>query len=275
LKLANAVSNATTYQFQCEGCGKRYKERSGAWRHKQKCTVTVAVTTTVAATVDQSMNYVDVIHKLLTDNHELRTFLIEQSNEHKRETADLMNRVVEISKPNMVNTINSNNKSFNINVFLNEHCKDALNLDQFMNGFEVSREDLMNTGRLGFVEGISKIFLDNLKMLSITKRPIHCTDAKRETIYIKEADKWSKEEDDSKLCKAIQEVSRRSTGTLLNWKRSNPDYIDGDSDFSIQCIAMQRNSIAGYERDTLYPKVINVIAKEMLIDKGKTAIEFA
>ena len=178
LKLANAVSNATTYQFQCEGCGRRYKERSGAWRHKQKCTV--AVTTAV----DQSMNYVDVIHTLLTDNQELRNFLIEQSIEHKKETAELMNRVVEISKPNMVNTINSNNKSFNINVFLNEHCKDALNLDQFMNGFEVSREDLMNTGRLGFVEGISKIFLDNLKMLSITKRPIHCTDAKRETIYI-------------------------------------------------------------------------------------------
>ena len=239
-------------QHECEQCGKQYKDRSGYWRHKRKCG-------------DETPSYAKIIQQLIVDNQELRNFIVEQSVEHKKDTAELLIKVADTVKPN--NIIN-NHQSFNINVFLNEQCKDALNFAQFINGFEISHEDLMNTGRLGFVEGVSKIILDNLKQLSITKRPIHCTDAKRETIYIKDDDKWSREETTEKLCKAIQEVTRRSTGTLLQWKRTNPDYIDGDSEFSIQCIAMQRNSQAGYERDTLYPKVVKAIVKEILVDKS-------
>ena len=159
----------------------------------------------------------------------------------------------------------NNNQKFNINVFLNETCKDAMNLSDFVKSIEVSREDLENNAQLGFVGGISKIFMDNLRQLSVNKRPIHCTDLKRETIYIKDDDKWTKEEDYKKLNGAIQTITQKSTRTLLTWKAENPDYKDHDSEFSNLCIVIQRNSMAGYDRDTYYPKVIRAIAKEVTI----------
>jgi hypothetical protein len=150
---------------------------------------------------------------------------------------------------------------------LNEQCKNAINLNEFMKNIEVSREDLMNTGQLGFVGGISKIIMDQLNGLGIHERPIHCTDLKRDVVYIKENNEWNKESDNVKLRSVIQEVSRKSMGTLIDWKKENPDYADGDSRFSQDCLSMQRNSIAGYERETLFPKVIRAINKEIVIDK--------
>jgi len=256
---------------KCTKCGKQYKNRSGLWKHAKLCD-------------NKSSEYTDIIKQLVAGNKELRDFVVGQAVENKelrdfvigqsletkelyleqkRENAELITKAIENAKPITIN----NNQSFNINVFLNERCKDALNFNQFVQQFEITHEDLMNTGQLGFVDGVSKIILDNLRQMSIYRRPIHCTDAKRETIYIKDDDKWSRQEDTSKIYDAIQEVSRKSTRTLLGWKRSNPDYADGDSEFSIQCIAMQRNSQAGYERDTLYPKVCKEVVKGILIDK--------
>jgi hypothetical protein len=183
---------------------------------------------------------------------------------------EIVNKVIENVKPSTTNnTINGNvnNQKFNINVFLNEQCKDAMNLSDFINKIEVSREDLENNAQLGFVGGISKIFLDNLKQLSINERPIHCTDIKRETMYIKDDDKWTKETGPAKLNTVIQRISQKSTRTLLDWKKVNPDYNDNDSAFSTRCIVIQRNSMAGHDRDTYYPKVIHAIARETMIDK--------
>jgi hypothetical protein len=160
----------------------------------------------------------------------------------------------------------SNNK-FNINVFLNEQCKDALNFTEFVKNIEISYQDLENNAQLGFVQGISKIFMDNLKQLGVNERPIHCTDVKRETMYIKDEDKWTKETDDSKLQKAIQTVSYKSMGKLMEWKQENPDYQDADSEFSKRCLDIQRQSLAGSDRDVYYPKVIHVLAKETMVDK--------
>jgi hypothetical protein len=131
----------------------------------------------------------------------------------------------------------------------------------------VSREDLENNAQLGFVNGVSKILIDSLKQLDKSERPIHCTDVKRETMYIKDDDKWSKEEDSSKLNKAIQEVTRKSMGTLMNWKEENPDYKDRDSEFSNRCIVIQQQSMAAHNRDTYYPKVIKALAREVAVDK--------
>ena len=168
---------------------------------------------------------------------------------------------------NGTHVTNSNNKSFNINLFLNEHCKDAINFHEFVESIKVSREDLMSTCQLGFVGGVSKILLDQLKQLGVHERPIHCTDLKRDTVYIKENNEWSKEEDDVKIRSAIQEVSRKSMGTLIDWKKNNPDYEDCDSRFSQDCLSIQQNSVAGYDRDTLFPKVIKALNKELVIDK--------
>jgi hypothetical protein len=164
------------------------------------------------------------------------------------------------------NTSNSNNK-FNVNVFLDTECKDAMNFEDFVNGIEVSREDIQNNGRMGFVDGITKIIMDNLNRLSVHQRPIHCTDWKREVLYIKDDNKWTKEMDAKKIRDAIQVVSQKSIRTLHAWKMSNPDYKRGSSDFSMECIGMQLHSVAGEHREVYYPKVAKLVAKHVLVDK--------
>jgi hypothetical protein len=157
-----------------------------------------------------------------------------------------------------------------LSVFLNEDCKNAINFKDFVESIEVSREDLTNTGQLGFVGGISKILMDHLKELGIHERPIHCTDLKRETVYIKENNEWNKETDDTKMRSAIQEVTRKSMGTLSDWKKNNPEYANVNSQFSNECVTMQRNSVAGYERDTLYPRVVRELNKVIALKDLKT-----
>jgi hypothetical protein len=222
-------------------------------------------------------DYMTIITKLLNQNSELKDFIIDQASEHKKETAEIMNKVIEQAnkvienvKPtcNISNTTNNNNnKAFNINMYLNEQCKDAMNFSDFINGIEVTHEDLENNAQLGFVGGISKILIDNLRLMNKNERPIHCTDAKRETMYIKDDNKWTKEEDDSKLRSAIQEITRKSICTLMSWKRGNPESDDMDSKFSGRCIVIQQQSMAGYNREVYYPKVIHAIAREVLVSK--------
>jgi hypothetical protein len=217
-----------------------------------------------------------IIRKLLTDNTELRNFIIEQSktlveqaSEHKKETTEIVNKVLSISSQpvNVIqNNTNSNNK-FNINVFLNEDCKNAMNFEDFLNGIEVTQEDIQNNGKLGFVNGISKIIMDNLNMLSVHQRPIHCTDWKREVMYIKDDNKWTREIDDKKMEDAIQVVSQKSIRTLHAWKMSNPDYKNSYSAFALECIDMQLHSVAGYHREVYYPKVAKLIARHVLLER--------
>jgi hypothetical protein len=170
---------------------------------------------------------------------------------------------------NNTTTINqtTNNNRFNINVFLNETCKDAINFSDFIKNIQVSYEDLENNIQLGFVNGISKIFLDNLKQLDVYDRPIHCTDVKRETMYIKDENVWTKQPDDDKLQRAIQTVSYRSMGKLAEWKQENPDYKDCNSEFSQKCLDIHRNTLAGNDRQVYYPKVIHALARETIIEK--------
>ena len=142
-----------------------------------------------------------------------------------------------------------------------------MNFADFIKNIEITHQDLENNAQLGFVSGISKILMDNLKQLGVNERPIRCTDTKRETMYIKDENKWTKEVDDSKLQKAIQTVSCKSMGKLQEWKKENPDYQDMDSAFSLRCLDMQKHTIAGSDREVYYPKVIHVLARETMVDK--------
>jgi len=245
----------------CSSCSKNYKSRVGLWYHQKKC-------------IPKPEGNSYIVNRLLDENKELRNFIIEQSRaltEHQKETSDIMNKVVEMTKtPHTIinqTTNNSNKQKFNINVFLNETCKNAMNFSDFVNNIQISYEDLENNARLGFVNGISKIFLDNLNQLDISERPIHCTDVKRETMYIKDDNTWTKHTDDSKLQKAIQSVSYNSMGKLAKWKQENPDYTNADSEFSQRCLVIQKNTLAGSERGVYYPKVIHVLARETVVEK--------
>ena len=250
--------------FTCEVCNKEYKNRSGLWRHKQKCIKPAENIIELEEEIPKSEYINDIISKLIKENQSMKDFMIEQNQE-----------MIKIMVKNNNNTTNNNqtingnvNNKFNINLFLNDKCKDAMNFAEFIKNIEISHEDLENNAQLGFANGISKIIMDNLNQLSICDRPIHCSDVKREIMYIKDDDKWEKEEDTKKLTTAIQDVSRKSVASLIEWQETNPEFEDMDSDFSNKFITMMQQSMAGSKRDALYPKVIRSLAKETMIDKG-------
>ena len=255
-KVDNEKLSKVLSKFDCKNCGNSYKYQSGLCKHVKSCQIK-------PEPLPQQQSVSDI------------TALTNLMMEFIKNSTDVQKQVLELCKAGTTNnnTINGNvtnnnqTNKFNINLFLNEQCKDAMNLSDFINSIDVSREDLENNAQLGFVGGISKIFLDNLRQLSINKRPIHCTDLKRETMYIKDDDKWTKETGHAKLNTVIQRISQKSTRTLLDWKKVNPDYQDHDSAFSNRCIVIQQQSMAGYDRDTYYPKVIRAVAKEVMVDK--------
>jgi hypothetical protein len=266
-------------EYYCQCCDVKCSHISILTRHKKTkkhIKTAEAANFSGKAPIIESA-YLEIINSLIQDNRrtmddnqELRNLIIDQSKTIEKvmvNNTDIMSKAIECCKPTNTTIVNNNQKSFNINVFLNDQCKDAINFSDFVKNIEVSREDLENNARLGFVSGISKIFLDNLKQLGVNERPFHCTDTKRETMYIKDEDKWTKEPDDSKLQKAIQTVSYRSIGKLQEWKQENPEYQDVNSEFSEKCLDMQRNTIAGSNREVYYPKVIHVLAKETMVDK--------
>jgi len=255
-KVDNQKLSKVLSKFDCKNCGNSYKYQSGLCKHVKSCQIKPE-----PQPQQQSVSDITALTNLMM--------------EFIKNSTDVQKQVLELCKAGTTNnnTINGNvtnnnqTNKFNINLFLNEQCKDAMNLSDFINSIDVSREDLENNAQLGFVGGISKIFLDNLRQLSINKRPIHCTDLKRETMYIKDDDKWTKETGHAKLNTVIQRISQKSTRTLLDWKKVNPDYQDHDSAFSNRCIVIQQQSMAGYDRDTYYPKVIRAVAKEVMVDK--------
>ena len=224
-----------------------------------------------------TLAYLDVINKMLVENKELRNFFVGQTQELIKVMVEQNTKMIESNKNNVSSVSNNNtsniihgnvnNHRFNINFFLNEKCKDAINLPEFIENIEVSHMDLENNAQLGFVDGISKIILDNMKQLSVYERPIHCTDTKRETLYVKYDNKWTKEDSEEKLNKAIQNVSYKGIGVLNEWKESNPEYQDINSEFSERCLIMTKNTMAGYNRDSFYPKIIKNISKETVLDK--------
>jgi hypothetical protein len=270
------------YIFQCTGCNQKFNKDYKLKYHKKKC-IPITLNTFQDETVsnitgpalNEPINSSEMVKLLIKENQELRNFVIEQTKEQTKQT----NNIIEMTKTalthssgghhNHTNSHNNNNNhnQFNIQLFLNEKCKDALNLSHFIENIQVTNQDLENNAENGFVKGISKILIENLRQMSLYERPIHCTDLKRETMYVKEEDRWKKEEDTQKLQEAIQEVSRKSLIQYFRWKEENPEHADLDSEIGSKCMAISRNSMAGSNRDEYYNKVIRAVAKETVLEK--------
>jgi hypothetical protein len=212
-------------EYYCKSCDVRCSHLSVFNRHKK------TQKHLKAAEAANISGQEPITQILLKENQELRNFIIEQSKTIEKvieQNAETMNKVIEKNAETLnkaiercnttVNQTNNTNNKFNINMYLNEECKNAINFSDFIKNIEVSYEDLTNNAQLGFVNGISKIFIDNLNRMAINERPIHCTDVKREIMYIKDDGKWNKEVDDTKLQNAIKTVSYKSLGKLLVWK---------------------------------------------------------
>ena len=270
------TTNATTISlfipknYNCCNCGNIYKHSSSLCKHKKTCikeNITMTFIPIIEPVLQRSPNDENIIlSNLMRELVQSNQDLAKQTLDALQQNKELQKHVIELCKNGTHNTTN-NNKSFNINLFLNEQCKNAINLQDFIKSIEVSHEDLMNNKQLGFVGGISKILIDHIQQLGINERPIHCTDFKRDTVYIKENNEWNKDDDNEKINKVIQEVSRKSINTLMDWKKTNPDSADCNSVFSNNCDHIIRSSIAGFERGTLYPKVMKELNRKIIINK--------
>lgn len=214
---------------------------------------------------DNANTFDNVIVELIKDNRELRELIIEQN---KTIQEIIKNNSLCIS--NNVNN-NSNNKTFNLNFFLNEECKNAMNIRDFINSIEFELEDLEETGRVGFVEGISKVVIKNLTDLDINLRPIHCGDIKREILYIKNDNKWEKDNKSKNMIKcAIQEIANKNIKKISEWIKCHPDCQNSESTQNAKYLNIVLNSMSGAtieEQQSNYDKIITRVAREVTIKK--------
>jgi len=221
----NAKKNA---EYICD-CGKSYSTKSGIWKHKKSCAY-IQNKTDVTEN-EQKMDVYDLVKYLMKENSELKTLLVDQTNKLSDVTLELVkNGINNTTNNNNNNHTNSHNKAFNLNFFLNETCKNAMNITDFVDSIKLQLTDFMNIGETGFVEGISNIIVKNLNSLDETVRPIHCTDQKRETFYVKDENKWEKEEEDrKKLNKMIRGIAYKNENLMKTYKEKYPDYNDSES----------------------------------------------
>jgi hypothetical protein len=243
-------------------CGKTYVDKSGLWRHKQKCINNDIIEQCDGSTVDKELVDKELVDKELVDK-EMIILLLNQNTE-------LQKQIIEMSKVKTIN-INNNTHKININVFLNEQCKDALNITEFIHSIKLQLYDLENTGRIGFVEGMSKIFIRELQELDVHKRPVHCSDLKREVLYIKDDDQWSKENDTrDKIILAIKQLAYKNFKQISKWIECNPDCKNPESKKSDQYNKMLCNIVSGGttdENNKNYSKIIKNVTKEVLIGR--------
>ena len=262
----------------CQKCNKKYKDNSGLWRHKKKCDIIFNNEKTINEDDEHTTeNIKDIIgsnmfFELLKQNNDFKELIIEQNKqivEQNKMIVDLSTKTTITN--NNSNYNNCNNKTFNLQVFLNEKCKDALNITDFVNSLNLSLTDLENVGESGFVNGISKIFIKGLRSLDVFKRPIHCSDLKRETMYLKEQNVWEKDnENKDRLKKVVKLIAHKNFGKLMDWKEKYPECKNSDSKkndqyMKIICASMGAKTKA--EDDELYNKIIRNVAKEVTIDK--------
>jgi hypothetical protein len=252
----NQKSQKVATVFYCI-CGKGYKDRSGLWKHKKNC---------VATLHDKIMNNdnADIVCELVKQNKELKELLIEQNN-----------KILEVVKEGKIinttnNTNNTMNNHFNLNFFLNEKCKDAVNIQDFVNSLQIQLNDLEETGRIGYINGITKIFVKGLQEMDICKRPIHCSDLKREILYVKDKDKWEKDNGNEKLKNAIRVVSNKNAQQVYKWGMNNPEYMNGDSKKNDEYLKLINITMGGSTTEEEYKnleKIAKNVVKEVCIDK--------
>jgi hypothetical protein len=243
LTTQNNAKNEKIYICIC--CEKSYNDRAGLWRHKKIC----------------KANKTDTNYEEISDKN-LIMMLIKQNSE--------LLEVIKNGTHNHNNNNNSNNKTFNLNLFLNETCKDAMNIMDFAEKIKLQLTDLEKVGEVGYVEGISNIITTNLKALDVTQRPVHCTDKKRETIYVKDENKWEKEDDNkTKLRKVIKNVANKNIRLIPQFREKYPDYKNSSSKVSDKYDKMVIEAMGGPGDNDIDKenKIIHNISKSVVIDK--------
>jgi len=239
-------------KFVCEFCQKSYKDNSGLWRHKKKCQ-------------EKNKQDNDLVMLLLKENHDFKQMIVEQNKQNH----ELQKQMLELAqKP--TTTINGNNNCnnrFNLNVFLNETCKDAMNITDFVNSLKLTLQDLEKTAEVGYIKGITNIIVNGLNELDVCKRPIHCSDIKRETLYIKDNNAWEKEDQEKKkITRAIKHISIRNAKQISEWTRENNGYNDSSNKKSDKYLKIVSEANGGEPEEI--NKIISNISNKVIIDKN-------
>jgi hypothetical protein len=256
--------------FECNQCGQKYTHKSSMYRHKRTCTITKDPNPQEALP-DVSMQQEIIMH-LLKENQEFQKLIIEQITKNQTEQTDKLIECMKECK-SINNTTNNitNNNTFNMQIFLNEQCANALNIMDFINQLQLQLSDLEEVGKIGYVQGISKIFIRGLKELDVHKRPIHCSDLKREVMYIKDNNEWEKEDEKNpKIKKAIQLIANKNLKQINEWKNKNPDFRDGKSKNNEKFMTIMNKACGcatDEENDKYYDKIVRNVAKEVAIVK--------
>jgi hypothetical protein len=264
--------------FKCK-CGKIYRHHTSLAKHKRGCDgLNIPDNISGVSTTDNNKEQVtggsvsfnenviitkDMFMAILNDRQEMMKIIKSLSEQQHNNTT------INDHSANNCNNTNSNNHTFNMNMFLNEKCKDAMNMKDFVNSIQLNMTDLENVGRLGYVEGMSNIFIDNLQKTDVYKRPVHCSDVKRETLYVKENDQWEREEPDHpKMTNAVLAVEQKNVILVNEWAKANPRCMNSNTRENETYFRLSKVVTDG-EKDGNIDKVIRKVAKNVSIEKGR------
>ena len=280
------INISTFFNKNVCDCGKRYKERSGLWRHSKKCKsiirsqesqneVIFNITADNKVVVDNNLTH--AIIELLKQNQEFKELMIEQNKQmqeqHMKQSQELQSQIFEFAKEGrntVINNLNTTNNSFNLHVYLNETCKDAINLLDYVNSLNISLADLEATGKLGYTNGMSRIFINGLKDMDVHLRPIHCSDLKREVLYIKEDNVWEKDnENRDKLKGALRMIEKKNIMQIPLWIKAHPNCVISSNRENTPYLKMVMQSTGGENpaETADMAKIITNIARAVVINK--------
>jgi len=270
--ISNDFLPKTCSKYTCDNCCKEYKDNSGLWRHKKKCKLLLSEENTDENVIDNANenNIIVNANNELQEMKEFMKYLMKENSEMKNMMFEVMKNGIGNTN-NSHNTTNSHNKAFNLQFFLNETCKEAMNIGEFVDSLKIQLSDLEKVGEKGYIEGITSIIVKNLKELDVTKRPVHCTDKKRETVYIKDNDKWEKDEDKSQMHKLIKRVVSKNMKMFPKYREIHPDCTTYHSKFGDQYQKIIYESMGGkgdddYEKNE---KIIKNILKQVVVNKDE------
>ena len=250
----------------CDKCKKKYNTRSGLWKHIKICDYIPEpdlLSSEDCENIELNIKMVnkdELVLKLIKDNSEMMKIIKGQ----QEQINSIIPKVGNITN----NTTNNTTNNFNLNVFLNEKCKDALNISDFIDSLKITLDDLLFSKKNGISRGITDVMIKGLKELDIYKRPIHCTDIKRDTMYIKDEDKWHKDENHTTMKNTIVKIADKERTALYQWANDNPDWIETESK-QIEYLTMVRSICEPIENyDNYERKIIKHIEKEIIVDKN-------
>ena len=273
----NCNNDVVNVELKCINCNKLYKSRVGLWRHKQKCKIIENTS------LDETIPNIDdkqTIHLLIKENTDFKNIILDlvknnsdfqkQTLEMQKQNQEMQSKMIDVCKTSGTNNSYNNNKTFNMQVFLNEKCKDAMNIMDFVNSMTLELSDLEDVGDVGYVEGISRIITRKLNEIDIYKRPIHCSDYKREIMYVRDDDIWEKENSTfDKIRKAIKYITKKNSDLLIPWREEHPQCMNTSHRLNDVYVRLIGQAMGGKgEFIDNENKIIKKISKSVLIDKS-------